>query len=146
VWLPAGLLNSWSIVANQCGASTAILSIALWVNTRPSQSRNWTSSNSEGILQRTRYDLAIERFATDDAVFVADNGATVFLPLWTYIVETEMFTLLRQAGRLVYLHVPISGGEMLNDTLLGFKTLAEVLPKEPHSVDQWILRTGCAGR
>lgn len=81
--------------------------------------------NQDGVLQRTRYDSIIERFATDSAVFVVDNGATVFLPLWTYIVETDMFSVLRQAGRQVYIHVPISGGEMLNDTLLGFKTLAE---------------------
>jgi hypothetical protein len=80
--------------------------------------------NQDGVLQRTRYDSVIERFATDDAVFVVDNGATVFLPLWTYIVETDMFSVLRQAGRQVFVHVPISGGEMLNDTLLGFKTLA----------------------
>jgi Adenylylsulphate kinase len=85
--------------------------------------------NQDGILQRTRYDSIIERFATDDAVFVVDNGATVFLPLWTYIVETDMFSVLRQAGRHVYVHVPISGGEMLNDTLLGFKTLAESAPE-----------------
>lgn len=44
--------------------------------------------NQDGVLQRTRYDSIIERFATDDAVFVVDNGATVFLPLWTYIVES----------------------------------------------------------
>ena len=85
--------------------------------------------NQDGVLQRTRYDSIIERFATDDAVFVVDNGATVFLPLWTYVVETEMFSVLRQAGRQVYVHVPISGGEMLNDTLRGFKTLAESAPE-----------------
>ena len=85
--------------------------------------------NQDGVLQRTRYDSIVERFAKDDAVFVVDNGATVFLPLWTYIVETDMFAVLRQAGRQVYVHVPISGGEMLNDTLLGFKTLAESAPE-----------------
>jgi len=85
--------------------------------------------NQDGVLQRTRYDAIVERFASDNAVFVVDNGATVFLPLWTYIVETDMFSVLRQAGRQVYVHVPISGGEMLNDTLLGFKTLAESAPE-----------------
>jgi hypothetical protein len=35
-----------------------------------------------------------------------------------------MIRILREAGRNVYVHAPISGGEMLNDTLLGFKTLA----------------------
>src|SRR5689334_16017300 len=34
--------------------------------------------NQDGVLQRTCYDSIIERFATDDAVFVVDNGATVF--------------------------------------------------------------------
>lgn len=104
------------------------------VNRSLSQHKSFTVEkldlvNQDGVLQRTRYDSIVERFATDDAVFVVDNGATVFLPLWTYIVETDMFAVLRQAGRHVYIHVPISGGEMLNDTLLGFKTLAESAPE-----------------
>jgi hypothetical protein len=41
------------------------------------------------------------------------------------LVEADVVAVLRQAGRRVYIHIPISGGEMLNDTLLGFKTLAE---------------------
>ena len=81
--------------------------------------------NQDGLVQRTRYDGLLERFATENAVFVVDSGATAFMPFWTYAVETEMIPVLRQAGRRVYIHVPISGGEMLNDTLLGFKTLAE---------------------
>ena len=81
--------------------------------------------NQDGLVQRTRYDRLLERFATENAVFVVDSGATAFLPFWTYAVETEMIPMLRKAGRRVYVHVPIGGGEMLNDTLLGFKTLAE---------------------
>ncbi len=81
--------------------------------------------NQDGLLQRTRYDNLLERFAKESATFVVDSGATAFMPFWTYVVETEMIATLRQAGRQVYAHVPISGGEMLNDTLLGFKTLAE---------------------
>jgi hypothetical protein len=53
-----------------------------------------------------------------------DSGATAFLPFWTYLAETNAVKVLREAGRRVYIHVPISAGEMLNDTLLGFKTLA----------------------
>jgi hypothetical protein len=81
--------------------------------------------NQDGVLQRTRYDAVMERFLTDDAVFILDSGATAFLPFWTYLVEADVVAVLRQAGRRVYIHIPISGGEMLNDTLLGFKTLAE---------------------
>ncbi|MBV8820411.1 MAG: P-loop NTPase [Acidobacteriaceae bacterium] len=80
--------------------------------------------NQDGLIERSRFDRLVDRFASEDTVFVVDSGATAFLPFWTYIVEAEMIRVLREAGRNVYVHVPISGGEMLNDTLLGFKTLA----------------------
>jgi hypothetical protein len=81
--------------------------------------------NDDGLVQRTRYDALLERFISEDAIFVVDSGATAFMPFWTYTIETEMLRVLREAGRRVYVHVPVSGGEMLNDTLLGFKTLAK---------------------
>jgi len=80
--------------------------------------------NQDGLIERSRFDHLLDRFATEDTTFVVDSGATAFLPFWTYIVETEMIRVLRETGRNVYVHVPVSGGEMLNDTLLGFKTLA----------------------
>jgi len=81
--------------------------------------------NDDGLVQRTRYDALLERFINEDAIFVVDSGATAFMPFWTYAMETEMLRVLREANRRVYVHVPVSGGEMLNDTLLGFKTLAK---------------------
>jgi hypothetical protein len=80
--------------------------------------------NQSGVVERSRYDALVHRFLTEDAVFVVDSGATAFLPFWTYLVEADAVRTLRAAGRRVYIHVPISAGEMLNDTLLGFKTLA----------------------
>jgi hypothetical protein len=80
--------------------------------------------NQDGVVERTRYDALIERFLGEDAVYVVDSGATAFLPFWTYLVESDAIELLRRAGRRVFIHIPISAGEMLNDTLLGFKTLA----------------------
>ncbi len=46
--------------------------------------------NQDGLIQRTRYDGLLERFATETATFVVDSGATAFMPFWTYVVETEM--------------------------------------------------------
>lgn len=80
--------------------------------------------NEDGLIQRWRYDSLIERFLTSEDAFVVDSGATAFLPFWTYIVENEMIRVLQEAGRKVYLHVPITGGETLDDTLLGFATVA----------------------
>jgi hypothetical protein len=80
--------------------------------------------NRDGVLHRASYDALMDRFLHDDDVFVVDSGATAFLPFWTYLVESDAVRVLRAAGRRVYIHIPISAGEMLNDTLLGFKTLA----------------------
>lgn len=84
--------------------------------------------NEEGIIVRTRYDALLERFATEKGVFVVDSGATAFLPLWSYMVETEVIRVLKEIGRKLFVHCVVSGGEMLSDSLLGFDTLASSTP------------------
>jgi hypothetical protein len=92
--------------------------------------------NEDGVIVRIRYDSLLERFATEDKTFVVDSGATAFLPLWSYIVETEMIRVLRETGRKLYVHCVVSGGEMLNDSLLGFDTLAR--STQDRNVVVWI--------
>jgi len=92
--------------------------------------------NQEGVVVRARYDQLVDRFVKEEAAFVVDSGATAFLPFWTFMVEADVIATLRSAGRRVYIHIPISGGEMLNDTLLGFKTLAETATEK--SLVVWI--------
>jgi hypothetical protein len=92
--------------------------------------------NQDGVVMRCRYDGLVDRFLNEQAAFVVDSGATAFLPFWTYIVESDITAVLREAGRRVYVQIPISGGEMLNDTLLGFKTLAETAAEK--SLIVWI--------
>ena len=92
--------------------------------------------NQDGVVMRSRYDPLTERFMKEESVFVVDSGATAFLPFWTYILESDVITVLREAGRRVYTHIPISGGEMLNDSLLGFRTLAETAAEK--SLVVWI--------
>ena len=48
-------------------------------------------------------------------MFVVDSGATAFLSSWTCLVEADAVKTLHAAGSRVYIHVPISAGEMLND-------------------------------
>jgi hypothetical protein len=78
----------------------------------------------------------VNRFLTEEAVFLVDNGATAFLSFRTFIVESDVIATLRAAGRHVYIHIPISGGDMLSDMLLGFKTLAETAAEK--SLVVWI--------
>jgi hypothetical protein len=92
--------------------------------------------NQDGVVMRSNYDRLTERFLNDNSVFVVDSGATAFLPFWTYILESDVITVLRDAGRRVFVHIPISGGEMLNDSLLGLRTLAETAVEK--SLVVWI--------
>ena len=92
--------------------------------------------SEDGVVVRTRYDALVQRFATEDGVFVMDSGATAFLPFWSYIVESDMIRVLRNAGRKLYVHCVVSGGEMLTDTLLGFETIARSTPEK--NVVVWI--------
>jgi hypothetical protein len=84
--------------------------------------------NEEGLIVRSRYDNLLQRFATEEGVFLLDSGATAFLPLWSYLVEAEVIRFLNEMGRTVFVHCVVSGGEMLNDSLLGFDTLASSTP------------------
>lgn len=84
----------------------------------------------DGVIVREQYDQLLQRFVREDAVFVVDSGATAFLPFWGYILETEMARVLQEAGRRIFVHCVVSGGEMLADTLVGLDTLAKGAPEQ----------------
>lgn len=67
----------------------------------------------------------MERLLTEDGTFVIDNGASTFIPLWSYIVENQVIDVLRQAGKRLYVHTVITGGQALLDTVNGFRSLAQ---------------------
>src|SRR5580704_13017499 len=72
-----------------------------------------------GMIDHRGFDTLMERLLTEDATFVVDNGAATFIPLWSYILENSVVDLLKQAGRSLYVHTVITGGQALLDTLHG---------------------------
>lgn len=80
----------------------------------------------EGGIDQRAFDGLMEQLLTDgDAIFVVDNGASTFIPLWNYILENNVHELLRNARKRLYVHTVITGGQALFDTLNGFSQLAE---------------------
>ena len=80
----------------------------------------------EGGVDQRGFDGLMEHLLTDEtAIFVVDNGASTFIPLWNYILENNVHELLRNARRRLYVHTVITGGQALFDTLNGFSQLAE---------------------
>ena len=78
-----------------------------------------------GVIDHRGFDTLMERLLTEDATFVVDNGAATFIPLWNYFLENNVLDVLTNAGKRLYVHTVITGGQALVDTLFGFKSLAD---------------------
>jgi hypothetical protein len=76
-------------------------------------------------IDERNFDVLMERLLSEDGVFVIDNGAASFVPLSNYLIENNAIKMLQDAGREVFIHCVITGGQALLDTLTGFKALAE---------------------
>ena len=87
-------------------------------------------------IDRRRFDSLMENILTSDESFIVDNGASTFIPLWHYMVESGIPAVLREANRRLVIHTVITGGQALADTVTGFKSLAESC--ESGSIVVWI--------
>ena len=76
-------------------------------------------------IDERNFDNLMEHLLNEDGVFVIDNGASTFIPLANYLIENQALEMLRDAGRNVFIHTVITGGQALEDTLSGFVNLAE---------------------
>ena len=76
-------------------------------------------------INERNFDQLMERLMVEDGVFVVDNGASSFVPLSNYLIENNAIAMLQEAGRDVFIHSVLTGGQALMDTLAGFKILAE---------------------
>jgi hypothetical protein len=77
------------------------------------------------IIQR-KFDPLMETIVSTDADFVIDNGAATFLPLTRYLVENEIYKIMAEYGKKVYVHSVLVGGQAQSDTYDG---LADLLGK-----------------
>lgn len=84
----------------------------------------------DGAVDQRAFDGLVERLLTEDGLFVVDNGASTFIPMWNYILENDLVHVLRDSGRHLFVHSVITGGQALTDTLTGFAQLAETTPDQ----------------
>lgn len=77
------------------------------------------------VIQR-KFDPLMEMIISTDADFVIDNGAATFMPLTRYLAENDIFQIMSEGGKQVYVHTVLTGGQAKTDTYNGF---AELLVK-----------------
>jgi len=89
-----------------------------------------------GGINEKQFDVLVERVCAADGTYVVDTGATTFVPLWHYMLEHQLFQFLVNQGRRVFVHVVVTGGQAMQDTLAGFKRVAETAPDK--SIVVWL--------
>jgi hypothetical protein len=73
-------------------------------------------------------DVFTERLVTEDTNFVIDNGASSFVPVSRYLIENDVSGMLVEEGRLPVVHVVITGGPGILDTIKGLASIVEDFP------------------
>jgi hypothetical protein len=89
-----------------------------------------------GSINEKQFDMLVERVCSRDGIFVVDTGATTFVPLWQYMLDHQLFHFLVAQGRRVFVHLVVTGGQGMQDTLAGFKRVAETAPDK--SIVVWL--------
>lgn len=78
-----------------------------------------------GTLVERNFDSMMEMIFAAEGDTVIDNGASSFIPLSHYLLENEAFEMIKEHGHRVCVHTVVTGGASLDDTLLGFRALAQ---------------------
>ncbi len=96
-------------------------------------------NGESNLIVQAAFDNLIEYIceAEEEAHIVVDNGASSFIPLINYLVENNVLDLLKSLGHSICLHSIITGGQALNDTLIGFDLLSNKFSKSA-SIVVWL--------
>ncbi|WP_323144919.1 nucleotide-binding protein [Massilia phyllosphaerae] len=80
-------------------------------------------ANDEMQIDRARFDDLVDNVAEHEGYSVIDTGSTTFFPLMSYVTEASTFSMLREEGVRVVIHVPIVGGSAVTETLLALESI-----------------------
>jgi hypothetical protein len=69
------------------------------------------------------FDGLIEKLLEHEGDAVIDNGASTFVPLSAYMLENNVIELLQEAGKQVFIHTVLTGGQAMDDTMIGLNSL-----------------------
>ncbi|WP_231408703.1 AAA family ATPase [Ralstonia solanacearum] len=73
-----------------------------------------------GTVLQTGFDPLMEAVLSSEADFVIDNGAATFLPLTKYLANNDIYKIFEEAGKKVFIHTVMTGGQAKTDTYNGF--------------------------
>lgn len=74
-------------------------------------------------VNERNFDQLMEAVISVDAPVIVDVGTSTFLPLANYMLENSVYEILKDQGKEVVLHVVITGGQAMDETLKGLHSL-----------------------
>ena len=84
--------------------------------------------NEQNDINRREFDTLVEKLLSDDnGIAVVDNGAATFIPLMSYFMENDLISLLADSGVEIVFHIPLYGGDALENTVQDLNSTLEQL-------------------
>lgn len=87
------------------------------------------SDSDQQQIDPRKFDLLMEAVMGSDVDFVIDTGATSFLPFGGYLVENSGIEMLADAGKEVFIHSVVVGGEAMGETVRGLVSVTRQFPE-----------------
>lgn len=79
-------------------------------------------------VDKGRFDKLMTHLRNHGGECAIDNGSSSFLPLLTYMLENDIVEFLHDGGKKVVIHVPIVGGQAMDECIKGLQLLLRHLP------------------
>lgn len=76
------------------------------------------------------FDDLLEDLLNLDGIAVVDNGAATFVPLMAYMAENNVANILLESEIRLVLHIPVTGGQALNECLKGLNQTLNTINAE----------------
>ena len=94
---------------------------AEWINICDSQNR----------FDESLFDSLMEKLLTagEEDVFVIDCGTATFIPLCSYMAESNALSMLQDCGLDVYFHSVLAGGSDFAETVKGLNNIFKAFPE-----------------
>lgn len=85
---------------------------------------------TDGDIEPRKFDAFIYKIteAEDDDVFIVDCGGNMYKALMSYMKVNDVFNMLIDTGNEIILHVPIMGGQELEDTMVALREIVSETP------------------
>ena len=82
--------------------------------------------NGEKVLNKAKFDEMMEAIISTTAPLLFDTGSSNYIELLNYIRSNNVFDVLTEEGKSIFLHIPIVGGQSMSDCLSELGTLSNL--------------------